>query len=218
MKDYLHPLADHNVSLRNRAFFFFILFLLITPGLSLAETETETSLTVTVDGVKGRLYDNVMARLRIHRFSQNSELSETEIRRLHRLAESDIKASLAPFGYYSVNVKSELQNSDLGWQAFYHITAGDPVLLNSMSIGVVGEGAELAELSDTERFFDLVKGTALRQANYETGKRDLLSHTRALGFLDAVYTVHEIRIDRESYVAEIELVLDTGQRLSLIHI
>lgn len=210
MKDYLHPLADHNVSLRNRTLFFSILLLLITFAPCLAETET--ALTITVDGVKGRLYDNVMARLRINRFSQNSELSETEIRRLHRLAEPDIKDSLAPFGYYSVNVKSELQNSDLGWQAFYHITVGDPVLLDSMSISIVGEGAELTELSDAERFFDLVKGAALLQANYESGKRDLLRHTRALGFLDAVYTVHEIRIDRTSYVAEIELVLDTGQR------
>ncbi len=195
-----------------RAFFFFILFLLITPVLSLAETETETSLTVSVDGVKGRLYDNVMARLRINRFSQNSELSETEIRRLHRLAESDIKASLAPFGYYSITVESELQNSGTGWQAIYHVKVGDPVTLDLMTLSIVGEGAELAELGDAEGFFDLEKGAALLQANYETGKRDLLRHTRALGFLDAVYTVHEIRIDRTSYLAEIDLVLDTGQR------
>ena len=67
-------------------------------------------MTVVIDGVKGRLHDNVMARLRINRFSENSELSETEIRRLHRLAESDIKTSLAPFGYYSVRVESDLQS------------------------------------------------------------------------------------------------------------
>ena len=94
-----------------------------------------------------------MARLRINRFSQNSELSETEIRRLHRLAESDIKASLAPFGYYSISVESELQNSGTGWQAIYHVKVGDPVTLDSMSISIVGEGAELAELGDAEGFF-----------------------------------------------------------------
>lgn len=153
-----------------------------------------------------------MARLRINRFSENSELNETEIRRLHRLAESDIKAALAPFGYYSITVESELQKSDAGWQAIYHIIVGDPVILDSMSISIVGEGADLAELLNAERFFDLEKGSALRQAKYETGKRDLLRHTRALGFLDAVYTVHEIRIDRTAYLAEIELVLDTRQR------
>ena len=194
-----------------RVFFFFFLLLLIIPFPCLSE-ETETVVTVVVEGVKGRLHDNVMARLRINRFSENSELSETEIRRLHRLAESDIKTSLAPFGYYSVRVESDLQNSGTGWQATYHIIVGDPIILESMSISIVGEGADLAELSNAERFFNLEIGAALLQANYETGKRDLLHHARALGFLDAVYTMHEIRIDRTAYLAEIELVLDTGQR------
>ena len=180
--------------------------------ISAAPCLADTSLTVAVDGLKGRVYDNVMARLRINRFGEDSELSEMEIRRLHRLAESDIKAALAPFGYYSITVDSELLQSDAGWQAIYRVSVGDPVTLDSMSITVVGDGAGLAELGDVERFFDLHKGSALRQAKYENGKRDLLRHTRALGFLDAAYTVHEIRIDRTAYLAEIELVLDTGQR------
>ena len=180
--------------------------------ISAAPCLADTSLTVAVDGLKGRVYDNVMARLRINRFGEDSELSEMEIRRLHRLAESDIKAALAPFGYYSITVDSELLQSDAGWQAIYRVSVGDPVTLDSMSITVVGDGAGLAEMGDVERFFDLHKGSALRQAKYENGKRDLLRHTRALGFLDAAYTVHEIRIDRTAYLAEIELVLDTGQR------
>lgn len=208
LKKYRLSLSDNTVSLHYRALFFFLLLVLLMP----VPCRSETDLSVIVVGVKGRLYDNVMARLRINRYGENSQLGEAEIRRLHRLAEADIQAALAPFGYYSVAVTSELNQTDAGWEAAYTIVVGKPISIGLLSVRIIGEGADLPELAEPESFFDLEVGSTLLQGAYEDGKRDLMRQARALGFLDAAYTVHEIRIDRSAYRAELELVMDTGPR------
>jgi translocation and assembly module TamA len=208
LKDYYTSSADNTVSLHYRARIFFLLLVLLIP----APCYSETDLNVILDGVRGRLHDNVMARLRINRYAETSQLGEAEIRRLHRLAEADIQAALAPFGYYSVMVTSELDQTETGWQAIYHVLPGEPISIAHLSIRVIGEGADLPELAKPETFLDMEVGSTLLQGAYEDGKRDLLRQARALGFLDAAYTVHEIRIDRTAYRAEIELVMDTGPR------
>ena len=208
LKKYRISLSDNTVSLHYRALFFFLLLVLLMP----VPCRSETDVSVIVVGVKGRLYDNVMARLRINRYAENSQLGEAEIRRLHRLAEADIQAALAPFGYYSVAVTSELNQTDAGWEAAYTIVVGEPISIGHLSVRIMGEGADLSELAEPESFFDLEVGSTLLQGEYEDGKRDLMRQARALGFLDAAYTVHEIRIDRSAYRAELELVMDTGPR------
>ncbi len=169
------------------------------------------SLNVTVEGVKGTLLDNVLARLRINLYSQDSDLSEAEILRLYQLGEQDIKSALAPYGYYSSDITASLTRSDEGWSAHYLVAPGAPVVISSVSVSVVGEGADESELFDPE-LLSLKEGENLNQNIYELEKRRILRQAIALGFLDADYRLHEIRIDRLSYQAEIVLELDTGPR------
>ncbi len=198
------------LSLRYRILILCFLFFLSVPHAGYSENAL--TLDVSVQGVKGKLYDNIMARLRINIFRQNSNLTETEIRRLHRLAETDIQSALAPYGYYAATITSSLTKTASGWQATYLVNPGEQVHIAEISVSIAGEGASLPELAEPQQLFDLPKGAPLNQVRYEEGKMELLRKVRRLGFLDASYRVHEIRINRITKEAEIELVLDTGPR------
>ncbi|MEE4314779.1 MAG: autotransporter assembly complex family protein [Desulfofustis sp.] len=194
--------------MRYRTPFFFCLLLVMIA----VDGRCETDLTVSVTGVEGRLYENVMARLRINLFRAESSLSGAEIRRLHRLAEEDIVSALQPFGYYKVTVDGRLERDDTKWQAVYRVALGDPVVVTDVSVTVIGEAAQLPELADAQARFPLRSGAVLDHQRYEKGKKELLRRTRSLGLLAATYTTSEIRVDRADNEAEIELVLDTGRR------
>ncbi len=190
-----------------RALFFFVLLTLLS-GAAIA---AEEPLDVRVEGITGRLLENVLARLRIYRYSQDSELSEAEILRLHQLGEKDIKSALAPFGYYSAAVSASLTSTKEGWLALYIVEPGEPVRISSVSVSVIGPGAEEEAIFDPDGLV-LKEGRNLNQNRYEEEKKRILRQAIALGYLDASFSTHEIRIDRTAYKAEIELELDTGPR------
>jgi translocation and assembly module TamA len=56
----------------------------------------------------------------------------------------------------------------------------------------------------------LKKGDVLLHQRYEEAKAGLLSRAEDLGYLDARFTQHEIRIEKTATSATMELVLDTG--------
>ena len=203
------PVQFHStLSLYSRALFFCFLFVISISQVGWGAT----GLTVEVEGIKGRTYRNVLARLRINLYSKDSDLTDSEIRRLHTLAEEDITSSLLPYGYYSSAVRSSLDEQDGVWIARYTVSPGEPVRLKSFSLSIPGEAGEAGELADGRSFFSINEGDILEQPLYEEGKKTLLRRARSLGFLDAAFTTHEIRIYREKNEAEIELLLESGPR------
>lgn len=208
MDSYKSVQSHSTLSLYSRALFF--CFVLVVSAAQLGWSAT--SLVVDVEGIKGRTYKNVMARLRIHLYSQNSDLTDNEIRRLHRLAEDDITSSLLPYGYYSASVTSSLAKEDDSWHARYVVNPGEPVRVRSFSLTIHGDASKAEELAGARSLFSLKEGDILEQPIYEQGKKALLRRARSLGFLDAAFTTHEIRIYREKNVADLELQLESGQR------
>lgn len=58
----------------------------------------------------------------------------------------------------------------------------------------------------------LKKGSALNQQAYDALKQSLQSAASRLGYFDAVFSKHEIRIDLKAYNAEIFLQMEPGER------
>ena len=203
------PISFHStVSLLSRIVIFCTLLVVFASGTGWCETR----LAIDVTGVKGRIYRNVMARLRINIYSKDSDLTESEIRRLHQLAEKDISGALLPYGYYSSTVRSSLEKQDETWLARYEISPGEPVRLRSFTLALTPAECGVEELGDVQSFFSIKEGDILSQPLYEEGKKNLLRQARALGYLDAAYTTREVRIYREQNEAEIELLMDCGVR------
>lgn len=165
---------------------------------------------LTVTGVKGVLYDNVMARLNLNLHKDNQRLSHYDIRRLHQQAEKDIRTALAPYGYYNPRIKGALVRVESGFEARYDIAIGKPVLVTALDISLVGKGQKSELLNDMADNFPLQTGHVLHQGEYEEGKKKLILAALREGFLNARFTTHQIRINKSKNQGEIELVLDTG--------
>ncbi len=183
-----------------------ILLLSPLPGLA------EEKVSVTVEGVGGPLYENVLTRLKIYLHRENERLGNSEVRRLYRQAEEDIRSALAPFGYYKPQIKSELKNEKSKWQALFVINKGDPVLVKGVEFNLAGPGKDEEQLKTALTKFPLKTGDVLDQSLYERGKKELVTLAFDEGFLDANFTERALRINLETNSAAVHLVLQTGPR------
>ncbi len=207
----LHPDGQpfHNItSVFCRIIFLFLAFHLFLPAAVSASVQLE----VTVTGISDPLYKNVLARLTILLQKNNERLQASAIRRLHRQAEEDIRAALAPFGYYNPTIKGSLNKKDDVWNAQYAIDQGPPVVLEKVDLQLAGAGANNAPLLAALEKFPLKKGEVLNQELYEQGKKKLVNLAFGEGFLDATFSERSLRISAETNSASLHLVLDTGRQ------
>jgi translocation and assembly module TamA len=180
--------------------------LLVLPLAARADVE------VLLRGVDGPERANVEARLSILAYANEDGDDEAEVRRLHRRAEGDIRMALEAFGYYGPEVRGRLSGAGKKWKAVYDVDPGEPTLLGTVRVEVVGEGAEFPPLVEARDGSGLRSGVKLHHLVYEATKAALARAAYDNGFLDARFTAHALRIDAEQRRADVELVLDTGPR------
>ncbi len=188
--------------------FLFFPFLLLRPALLHAQP---VPLTVTVQGIEGDAYKNVMASIKIALQQDNPQLTVRHIRRLHKAAPEQIVKALAPLGYYSVKIKdSSLTRKEDGWHAVYEVVPGSPVFIDTIDITVTGKGKDEESLQNLKKTFPLQEGDQLNDASYEKGKKEILKTALGSGYIKAGFTTSKILVHRQDHRADIQLVLETG--------
>lgn len=175
-----------------------------------ADVTAAVKVEIVVTGVDKKIKQNVLASLKIFLQKDNERLQHSAIRSLHRQADQDIRAALAPFGYYNPVIESHLTVGTDGWRAEYIINKGDPVIVEDVLLDVIGPGNRHNKLLRILAQFPLRKGSVLDQGMYEEGKKKLINGAIDYGFLDGSYAVKELRINRKTNKAVIKLTLDTG--------
>ena len=115
---------------------------------------------------------------------------------------------LAPYGYYHSEVKIERQQEGERLLLRIRILPGPPLKLAGRRIQLLG----VEEAETLLGAFPLRVGDVLRQDLYEKGKAELLARVRDLGYLDARYARHELRVDRRANRAWIDLEILAGER------
>ncbi|MCI5209704.1 MAG: hypothetical protein D3910_13125, partial [Candidatus Electrothrix sp. ATG2] len=188
------------------------LILLIILLLTLPAPVQSFPLTVTVQGVEEEEHENIMASIKIALQQENPKLTLRHIRRLHKATPQQIAKALAPYGYYSVEVKDEgsLTKDDSGWHAVYEVVPGPPVRIEQVNIEVTGPGKNEDFLKDLDNRFPLKKGAQLNDALYEKGKKNILAAALRNGYIKADFTKSSVLVHRKKNRAEIQLNLDTG--------
>lgn len=186
----------------------FALCALLFAGAAAARVDIE------VRGLDRAERENVEARLSIRALAGAAE-DEALVRRLHRQAERDVREALQAYGYYSPEIRAELSGPGPDpdkprWRALYDIAPGPVTRIARVDIRV--EGAGLEALRQAAEAFPLRAGDRLLHARYEQGKAALARSAYNSGFLDAVYTRRELRVDPALREAEIALTLQTGPR------
>ena len=177
-----------------------------------AAPSAATTLEVKIEGVEGALLANVEAFLRIWQERSNPDLLPARIRRLHARAPGQIREALSPFGFYRVEVASDLAAPGEGreaWLATYRITPGEPATVASVDFRLEGEARVDPGFPQA---FALGEGDVLEHARWEAAKRSLLLAAAERGYLDARIQESRVVVDPGSNTARATVLFDSGPR------
>ena len=167
---------------------------------------------VVIEGIEGDALGNVEEALALPPgLVSEGGVDRLWLERYAAGAEGKVRSALEPFGYYNARVIATLDTLGEGeYRLRVGVEPGSPVLVTAVNVAVEGPGAHEPSLGELVDGFPLEKGDILLQRDYEDGKNALLAKAQALGYLDAEYSRHEIRIDRAKTGANIDLQLETG--------
>ena len=167
-----------------------------------------------VSGVGGAAEKNVREALTLPAgLVRDGKVDRLWLDRFAGQAAQKARLALEPYGYYHAVVSVKLQEEKGGdFRLLVQVTPGEPVRLTAVEVELKGAGAGERPLESLVRSFPLAKGKLLEQADYERAKSGLKSRAVALGYLDADFTRHEIRIAPGETSARVALTMDTGER------
>jgi len=169
---------------------------------------------VAVEGVEGEALKNVQAALELPPgLVREGQVDQLWLHRFREQVPEIVKEALKPFGYYEAEVEASLEAKEEGpWLLRVIVNPGRPVRLTSARVEVRGPGMEEPKLRGRVTAFPLKEGDVLRQDQYEEAKGSLKAQALILGYLDADFSIHVIRLSEREATATLELVLETGPR------
>lgn len=187
---------------------FISLFCLLQSSFAFADL----TLSLDISGVSAPARKNIEERLRVLEQSYG-ELSVENIQDFYKNAPSNIKQALEPFGYFRSEINSQqLTHTGDKWIAHFRISPGRQLSIDHISVSITGPGETNPELKKLIADFPLKSGQPLQTNQYETAKETFLLTANNAGYLNAVLVKKEIRINLQTYHADINLRLDTGER------
>jgi len=191
-----------------------VLCFIMTWMMGLLYADVVKSVQISVDGVTGQEREAAQKAIEISNDLIKEEVVDEEwLKRLERQGPQRIREALEPFGYYKPDVTVKLEASDQGsYRFFVTVKTGEPVRIKTIQIIVQGPGRSEDTIQKMIDEFPLRIGGRLRQDIYEEAKNNLLKKAISIGYLDAAYPKHSIRITLRQLSAEIDLVLETGSK------
>ncbi len=176
---------------------------------------------VRVHGLGSDEEDNAYAQIRILDYAKGIDAGKgpdkpqydpAEVERLAKQGEEDIRKALQPFGWYNPVISSKLEGESPDWTVTYQVDAGPETDISKIEILITGDGKDYAPLQKIVARPRLKVGERLKHEDYETLKNRLMQTANSGGYLDALFSRRELRVDVDNNSAELLLTLDTGPR------
>ncbi len=189
------------------AFAFLLLCLFLAVPLHAAEP-VETVIT----GIEGDVLKNVQGSLVFPAgLVREGKVDKLWLERFAKQAVDMTRTALEPFGFYNPLITVTIEPADERYRLLVKVVPGDPVRLTEVKVAVVGPGSGERRLQRRVDAFPLKKGDVLLHQIYEEAKTSLKLRAQEMGYLDAEFSRHEIRVAQSNTTATIELVLETGE-------
>ncbi len=169
-------------------------------------------LEVEIVGIEGELLTNVEALTGIVRLSRTRAIRPGHVYRLHDRAPEQIATALEPFGFYSPIIRSSLDTEGSPWRARYVVDPGRPTLVSRLDVHVTGAAEQDSVFRATLASLPLAVGDTLNHPAYESAKHTIGLLAADRGYFDAAWDSSLVRVDRETFTAEIVLRMTSGPR------
>ena len=164
------------------------------------------SLDYEVQGLQGELQRNVLAFL--------GQPPQTPQERLNFVvsARDRVERALLALGYYRPDIQLETRRSDPVWQMTIHVQPGEPVLIQDVSLQLLGPAADDAEFNRLLNESGLAVGDVLHHGRFETFRSALLSLGNQRGYFDGKFSISRVEVEAEAGRARVSLQYDSGIR------
>lgn len=173
------------------------------------------SVQIEIKGLDDELRDAALASLDLRKFAER-EITPTQVRRFFDRADDQIKEALQPYGYYHAAVESALIEKEPDtYLATFRVLRGDPVIVHSSNVRVVGDASELAPIRTALEQFAPRVGDRLDHAIYERSKSAVDTQLQAFGYFDSELLEHRVEVLKSAKSADIRLLWNSHERYRL---
>lgn len=167
---------------------------------------------IVVTGIEGDALKNVQETLVLPAgLVREGTVDRLWLERFAKQADDKTRSALEPFGYYNPLVTVTVEPAGERYRMLVKVVPGEQARLAEVTVSLVGPGNEEKRLRRLIATFPLNKGDVLLHQRYEEAKGAFISRAMDLGYLDAKFSRHEIRVARSGTTATIELTLETGE-------
>ena len=180
-----------------------------------AIAQTQPSIQV-IDDAETAVPANVASNI-VNHLSLQDESCELSARRMNTLVDTfdqKIDRALRSMGYYHASWEKEIQQENGCWWLDLHLTAGDPVMVGSVVVELIGPINEDSHIFPVIEEGKTLQGKQLNHAEYERFKRRLQAYSQRYGYIEGQYLEQSLKVNVDTKLAEIRLVYDGGPRYS----
>ncbi|HKL27252.1 MAG TPA: POTRA domain-containing protein, partial [Desulfuromonadales bacterium] len=192
----------------------FLTFILLGAFLTIPRSAEAEPLGLEILGVDDRLREVLNEGLEPPPvLNEEGQLNRRWLQHYQRQLPGDVRSLLEPYGYFYSSTDSQLVEVPTGgYRLRVNVEPGTPLRITSLDLDLTRPGGDLPQLKQRVAEFPLQVGDILRQDIYEEAKAELQQAAVSLGFLEARYTAHEIRVHLGERRADINLRLESGAR------
>jgi translocation and assembly module TamA len=167
---------------------------------------------VEIDGA-GSLSKLLDENLEIRRHESDANLNEQEFHRLADITPDQIRELLATEGYFSPDVKGEVDMSQTPPVARFHVERGEPVKVGNVEIrfkGDVAKDENKQRMNRLRRQWELESDEIFKQSAWADAKNNLLKNFLLRDYPAAKITDSEARVDPARRIADLSVEIDSG--------
>ena len=135
-----------------------------------------------------------------------------EVRQFFSTVKKNLRKASRALGYYDSEFRSGGAIVKGCWKLRLRITQGKPTRVVSQNIRVIGEGKNDELFRRTLKELPYKKGDIFNHQKYTDFKTQLSEATQALGYFDAEFEQHSVKVNPVLHQASVNLILNTGKR------
>ena len=171
-------------------------------------------LQIVIEGLEADVLKNVEAALVPPTgLVREGKVEVAWLQRFEKEVPERVSQAMEPFGYYSPHVEVSVEKTgEATFVMKVSVNPGQQVRIAEVNLKIQGPGVNERALKEFVAGFPLRVGDPILHLKYEEAKSSFVSKCVELGYLDAVFIVHEVKVSKAQARAEITLTLDTGAR------
>jgi len=166
--------------------------------------------SLSISGVEGELKKNIELHIPVTIPVCNADRGE--VKQFFTTLKKHLRKAARALGYYDSEFRSGGKIVNGCWKLRLRITPGRPVKVVSQKISITGEGSLEPKFVKILKERPYKKGDNLNHQKYTDYKNSLSEQAQALGYFDAEFTRHVIKVNPLTYQASIDLAMNTGKR------